>query len=531
MGCSSTQVERTPLRLGPADIHGCLRRLHLEHSPNAPIGNKLPPPSPNDIAHVIAHRAAVRDLGETADLREQRPMVRAPALRSETRYGTPDLLLWCDDGYLPVLAVAHRTTSPGQGARCSSVTAPTDMRLDPHRKARSHSRDLARLAHLWVLLDELGLAASRRAGAVLGRGSNRDETLGDDATVLVWHDLTEQIADYLLDFEIRQAVATAARDNEELVRPSRVGACRRCPWWPVCATELTEQGDISLIAAGEDVTVLRAAGAETLTDLIELPTDQVAALPLHGIPAAEAQVRAVAVRAGWLALRRRPLVEVPRADVELDVDMESFLDAGAYLWGTLLSGADIGYLRTYRPLVTWADIPGPAEASVFAQFWDYLRQLRAAAAAGGLTFTAYCWSRAAEERWMRDVPVRYAEHPGVPELAEVEDFCASEQWVDLYAVTKRELLVPGSLRLKAIAALANFTWRDPEPGGLNSLNWYRDAIAGDGRMRTRLLQYNEDDVRATYALRRFMSEQADSLPTVAEVADSCGRFGDRPNRV
>ena len=55
--------------------------------------------------------------------------------------------------------------------------------------------------------------------------------------------------------------------------------------------------------------------------------------------------------------------------------------------------------------------------------------------------------------------------------------------------------------------------RDAEAGGENSMRWYRDAVGMDGhppveQQRERLLQYNEDDVRATCAVRRWMSSEA-----------------------
>ncbi len=40
-------------------------------------------------------------------------------------------------------------------------------------------------------------------------------------------------------------------------------------------------------------------------------------------------------------------------------------------------------------------------------------------------------------------------------------------------------MLPGSLRLKELAAAIGFSWRDPEPGGENSMAWYRAAIGTD----------------------------------------------------
>ena len=57
-------------------------------------------------------------------------------------------------------------------------------------------------------------------------------------------------------------------------------------------------------------------------------------------------------------------------------------------------------------------------------------------------------------------------------------FCASPQWVDLLLEIKRQFVATGSLRLKELARAIGFSWRDPEPGGENSMAWYRAAVDG-----------------------------------------------------
>ena len=181
--------------------------------------------------------------------------------------------------------------------------------------------------------------------------------------------------------------------------------------------------------------------------------------------------------------------------------MESYLDDGAYLWGTLLSGpgvARLGASPGYRPFVTWRPLPDADEGRVFGAFWTHLAALRERTHAAGLSFAAYCYSRQAEERWMRSAPERFAGSPGVPSTAEVAAFCAGPEWIDLYAHLREQYVITGSMRLKALAPLAGFGWRDPDPGGENSMAWYRGAIGADGPaqpgLATRVLEYNEDDV-------------------------------------
>jgi predicted RecB family nuclease len=289
--------------------------------------------------------------------------------------------------------------------------------------------------------------------------------------------------------------------------------------------ELEAAHDVSLLAGGSDVQLLHDAGLRTLEDLIAAQPADLEALQLTSIPPTEAKVRAKAWLDDLPLVRRRSDAAARRADVEMDVDMESFLDDGAYLWGTLLTGVDIGLPQQYRAFVTWQGLPSADEAVMFVRFWEYLQEVRSACTARGLTFAAYCWSRAAEERWLYSTPRRYPGTQGMPSTDEVSAFCGSPEWIDLYAEVKRQFVVPGSMRLKAIAPIAGFSWRDAEPGGENSMAWYRIAVGGNGpseaaeqqAMRQRVLEYNEDDVRATAAIRSWMSEGATAFPTVAEL--------------
>ncbi len=158
-------------------------------------------------------------------------------------------------------------------------------------------------------------------------------------------------------------------------------------------------------------------------------------------------------------------------------------------------------------------MPTDDEARSFAEFWGWLTAARVRAAARGLTFRAYCYNELAENRWMVFSAERFAGHPGVPEVDTVRRFVASSQWVDLFGVVREQFLCAHGKGLKTIAPAAGFAWRDPEAGGENSMRWYRAAVGMDGgepdpAQRQRLLDYNEDDVRATWTLRQWMSTEA-----------------------
>jgi len=107
---------------------------------------------------------------------------------------------------------------------------------------------------------------------------------------------------------------------------------------------------------------------------------------------------------------------------------------------------------------------------------------------------------------------------------EVEKFLASGQLVDLLLVIRGQLESGGSYSLKKIAPRAGFTWRDDDPSGDASMSWHRHATGNrpDATIaRHRLLNYNEDDVRATSVIRRWLDQT--NFPSVADLDPAPGR--------
>jgi predicted RecB family nuclease len=541
------------LLLDAAVVTRCRRRVHLDHDPSAVDEPRagLDATAQRRIADAIAHRRWVADrLAEhhTTDwaevsselpaeqrvaatlalLHRSAPLVWGGLLPADTpggRRGGVDLLIRHRGGYLPVIVARHKVTDPGGGARTSPLTQPrlSAARVDPDRKVRPQSRDQLRLAHAVRLLQAAGLVARGRAtGGVIGL----------EADVVVWHHLDiatwpggrTAMNEYDARFADRLAVARAAATaGPPLAQPSRVTECRSCLWWPTCGPALRASRDVSMVLRGEDAVALRAAGVSTVDALAALDPAGEAPVPMAGTSVRDAVLLARAWQRDLTLVRRNRRISVPRADVEVDVDMESFDEAGAYLWGCLLSGSDIGLPGGYQAFVTWEPVPTPAEAKSFAAFWQWLTGVRRRAAERGYSFAAFCYNEQAENRWMLSSAERFAGAPGIPTTAQVQDFIGSDQWVDLYGVVSAEFLCAHGKGLKTIAPAAGFSWHDPEASGENSMRWYSDAVGlGGGEpdlmQRARLLTYNSDDVQATHALRLWMSsEQVNDVPYAGDL--------------
>lgn len=364
---------------------------------------------------------------------------------------------------------------------------------------------------------------------------------------------------------------------DPLVVPVQISDCAGCEWWALCGPVLEESDDVSLlprigwpqwkdlreggitsqeelaqldwttaslIQQGVDLrtyvenapafdpdtevlevigkrrkkqaSVLAEAGLYTAADVerIDRATVDVAyargAKPISGLANQIDMARARIGDAPAYRNRGIDTVTAPRADVEIDIDMENSIEGSAYLWGALITEGSAD--PVYKSFVSWEPTgpDGQVSQRVFAEFWAWLSERISSTEAAGRTTAVYCYSRQAEETHMR---LGVAENDSKTSEA-VESLIASERWVDMRSVFESQLITGDKVGLKVVANLAGFTWRDEDPGGAQSMVWYQEAIVGDKQAQQRLLAYNEDDVRATKALREWM--ETSDHPSIAQ---------------
>jgi predicted RecB family nuclease len=277
---------------------------------------------------------------------------------------------------------------------------------------------------------------------------------------------------------------------------------------------------------------LARAGIHTLADARALCSRTAAYCdqPMADLP--EQIDRARAALGSSPAYRRRGItrVEVPRGDIEVDIDMENVED-GVYLWGALVtdrSGRDV-VPAGYRSFCTWDPLTGDTEAALFAEFWEWLTGLRRDVTAAGLAFRAYCYNAAAENTQMRRLAAAVAAADanmdvvaaGMDVVAAVAALTRSAEWVDLFRVFEAQLVTGRPAGLKDVAALCGFTWEVEDPGGGESMIRYDQAVGADAgpaaAARDWLLAYNRNDVEATRALRDWLGNEATACPPVEDL--------------
>ena len=309
----------------------------------------------------------------------------------------------------------------------------------------------------------------------------------------------------------RAARATAA--PALVAAPIRVPECETCEWWPTCAATLGD--DISVMIErspldAREIMTLRSLGVSTITDLAT--TDVEALLPDY-LPrvahrtGAEQRLRLAARRGTMLVAGARlerlttGPIDLPAADVEIDLDIETSAQNRVYLWGFLVHDRRTGAEPTYYPIASFSSLSDKTERALAGRAAQWLQDRVATAG------SALVWHYSTNEtRTLRHLA---GPQPAPAALAWLSDYAATH-FVDLLPIVRRNLFGVDGLGLKAVATAGpGFVWRDPEPGGLNSQYWFADAIrdpdpAARTAARERVLAYNEDDVRATWALRQWL---------------------------
>lgn len=369
---------------------------------------------------------------------------------------------------------------------------------------------------------------------------------------------------------------------ELLVVPVRTGECGTCPWWGHCEQMLTEADDVSLLpfSGWKMWATHRDRGVHTVADLASLDwgtaqlleqgvdlahlfdrldgaandtpigevigrakRGQIARLDASGVrTAADARSldrrlaayspRSVRNLSASIDMARARLadqpvflargidrIDVPRGDVEVDLDLENADDGGVYLWGALVTDrAGTGLVdEDYRPFVTWDPNLAVGEVVVFDQLCTWLDRLLDTVTEGGFTVTVYCFNEKAEAGALRRLASLPQADPRWGPL--IEQLVTSDAWIDLLPVCRSGLVTGGPMGLKHLAPLAGFSWEDDDPGGEQSMTWYHHAVNDpDPEVRAanqqRILAYNRNDVEATLALRNWLDSHSSDMPAV-----------------
>ncbi len=472
------------------------------------------------------------------------------------RQGRPDLLVRSDDEdarYVPVDIKHHKalTEAPKGAASVSTLTglAPLTQKQVDGVSPRHREDDAMQLAHYWRMLEACGRAAAAPVGGILGTD------LLDGSHVVVWQPLDElryqtrsgssptgvafRSALERHDYEharrtrIARAASLRANDQEDspdLLTPTYTNECDSCLWLEHCR-EVAGEHDASF-----EVGRLGVSEWEALRDVGIVTTGDVASLDLETVIGQQEQPERAtqSLLDGWLPRvrhvsgARRKLAKaiqtarlaqtgktieqvgaipvIPRADVEIDLDIETDRNGRAYLWGMLITGVGCDAPQ-FEHCSDFAPLDADSEAKVGAAFWKRITELVAEAENRGDTFLIYHYS-SPEPAALKRLAQRQRDG-GLPSPADAQAFIDTH-FVDLLKPIRKTFFGRWGLGLKQVATVcAGFIWRDEEPGGAQSQVWLDQAHGGDAtasaEARDRILRYNEDDVRATLAVRKWLT--------------------------
>jgi predicted RecB family nuclease len=150
------------------------------------------------------------------------------------------------------------------------------------------------------------------------------------------------------------------------------------------------------------------------------------------------------------------------------------------------------------------DTSAEEEERAFAEAWAYIRASQPC--------VVYYYSKYERTIW-RKLQENY---PSVCSADDIETLFDPGQSVDLYydVVKKATEWPTRDHSIKTLARHLGFQWRDTNPSGAASIEWFDRWIqTSDPAIKQRILEYNEDDCVAT----RVLLDGIRQLPTLSQV--------------
>jgi predicted RecB family nuclease len=416
-----------------------------------------------------------RGTATLAAMAAKSPLIFHGVISADGMTGTPDLLKLKGDAYVP------------GDIKSGSGTEGSDD-FDP--KPKKHYS--VQVAHYVNILEALGLSDGTRTTFVIDRfGATVDYDLNvpqGARTPETWWEFYE-----------RTLASVQRMVDGETHRPALSSTCKLCQWSTPCKELLIAENDLSLIAE------LGRAKRDVLMPVFpEIKAFLLAEVGSYGHPKDKKKtvfpgigpdtLRKLRFRAKVLSEPEngpvlKELLQLPIAanEVFFDIEADPIRDL-VYLHGFAqrkhgepLSACEFAPYLAEQP-------NAEHEEQAFAEAWAYLN----ARVVDSIVYYYSPYERTA----YKNLAKKYG---AVCTAAQVEELFALPSMIDLYNIVKRHTEWPAyDQSIKSLAKFQGFSWRDTNPSGAASIEWYhRWVVSQDGAIRTRILEYNEDDCLAT----------------------------------
>jgi predicted RecB family nuclease len=403
------------------------------------------------------------------------PLIYSGRISADDLLGVPDLLRKEAGGYIP------GDIKSGAGEEGGGD--------DLDGKPKLHYA--VQLALYVDILERLKLSADRRAFVWDIHGDevpyNFTTPQGPRKSATLWD-----------EYQSALAAARAILAKRFIPQAAYSAACKLCHWYTFCVEHLTVSDDLTLIPSlGRTLRDKMQAIVPTIAEFAAANPDdhtdgKKSIFPGLGLDRLRLfHSRAVMLKSGPPKPYLRAPVTLRVAPVELFFDVEvDPLRNICYLHGIVERRG--GNNDTERSIYFFApDLTADAEREAFAQAYAYLSEQVSAA--------IYFYSKY-ERTTYRKLQDKY---PDVCLPEDIERLFDPARAIDLYGdvVIKDTEWPTRDHSIKTLAKYLGFNWRDIHPSGAASVEWFdRWCREHDPTVKQRILDYNEDDCRATRVL-------------------------------
>lgn len=389
--------------------------------------------------------------------------------------GEPDLLRRTNGGYLP-------------GDIKSGAGLEGDSEEISGKPKKHYALQLALYSNI---LRDKGLTASKASFVWDIRGRevvyNLEEARGPRISRSMWEEYDEAL----------ESVEAILQETLQTT-PGLISACKLCHWRSHCRSEIFRTDDLTLISEigrskrdlfPPEIRTVRALANTELDTLIQGSKTTIKGIGVKTLQTYHARA-VLQKQEDALPYFTEPVV-LPKLPLELffDVETDPFRDL-CYLHGFVKRVG--GRNETEEFFAFTADEATPElEKAAFAKAWQFVCE--------NADSIVYYYSHYERTTW-RKLAKRYPEVASEDDVTELFD---RPRFVDLYSdVVKSKMIWPThSLSIKVLAQSLGFQWRDTDPSGTASVQWFHQWVeTGDAKIWARILEYNEDDCRAMRVL-------------------------------